>query len=263
MTESKTRASLASRLRKKQDVRSKKRLESEAAPSGKKAQDVRSKKRERSESEAAPTCKRARRSDAKPPPPGYACRACGRADHWIYECPQFVARAKPPAEEKADCAEDEKRVTCKCGKPAKKRRVFSADKGPSERWICAKKACDLNAAVKKRTKPNKRYVERAARRNEKKKLFVSGLPFKGNTAAHLKAFFEKHGAEGPKRVIPLYAGDDKHAFCGQAYCVFESADDAAAALALSGEKLGDRWLALSAVTPVKKKGRSSTSQVVS
>ncbi len=34
----------------------------------------------------APTANAARNS--RPPPPGYICKICGDATHWINECPQ-------------------------------------------------------------------------------------------------------------------------------------------------------------------------------
>lgn len=180
-----------------------------------------------------------RRSEAKPPPEGYVCRACNESGHWIYDCTKCVASEKKEVASKQEVAGG---VDCKCGIRAKKKRVYSKTLGPQNQWVCATGECQFKKPCE-RTKPNTRYLQRSVKREAKKKVFVSGLPFKGNTAHILKEFFEENDIAQPKKVLPLF--DAKQRFQGQAYCVFEDADDAASAVALSGKAIGkskDRWI---------------------
>ena len=82
---------------------------------------------------------------------------------------------------------------------------------------------------------NTRYLQRDRRRKLKRKVFVSGMPFKAKAAEFLIEFFQKHnGVAAPARVAALEKGGRK---TGQAYATFETTEAADAAVALSGSKL--------------------------
>jgi hypothetical protein len=69
-------------------------------------------------------------------------------------------------------------------------------------------------------------VQRAAKRNAARKLFVSGIPFGADAAGKLAAFFGEHGVEGLSRVAPLKSGQGSGRFSGQAYVEFELVEQA-------------------------------------
>ncbi|KAJ1457327.1 hypothetical protein M885DRAFT_615451 [Pelagophyceae sp. CCMP2097] len=217
----------------------------------------------------------------KLPPVGYACKACGEPGHWIHECKEFKPSdfkakkakpsadgdgSKPPPAQPVSAAAADDMVHCSCGKRCRKRRCFVPGVGPSSLWVCGhkkgkcrfSKPTDGSAAAvaepeEKKKKDegvvNGRYVQRAAKRNAARKLFVSGIPFGADAAGKLAAFFGEHGVEGLSRVAPLKSGQGSGRFSGQAYVEFELVEQAVAALALSGKKLEDRWLEITKVKP--------------
>ena len=211
-----------------------------------------------------------KRKAKAPPPAGYVCKLCKEPGHWVYECAQCVKKpktAKPPPKPNPCVSTEEARIKCHCGLRAMKRRSWKADAAaPEQRWVCARlkkhkikrgdqnlKPCKFNVAVatavptaapaKKRV--NTRYLQRDRRRKLKRKVFVSGMPFKAKAADFLVEFFQKHGVAAPARVAALEKGGRK---TGQAYATFETSEAADAAVALSGSKLeGGRWLEIKRV----------------
>ena len=92
---------------------------------------------------------------------------------------------------------------------------------------------------------NTRYLQRDRRRKLKRKVFVSGMPFKAKAAEFLVEFFSSHNVAPPARVAALEKGGRK---TGQAYATFETTEAADAAVALSGSKReGGRWLEIKRV----------------
>ena len=212
-----------------------------------------------------------KRKAKAPPPAGYVCKLCKEPGHWVYECAQCVKKpkaAKPPPKPNPCVSTEEARIKCHCGLRAMKRRSWKADAAaPEQRWVCARlkkhkikrgdqnlKPCKFNVSVatavptaappaKKRV--NTRYLQRDRRRKLKRKVFVSGMPFKAKAADFLVEFFQKHGVAAPARVAALEKGGRK---TGQAYATFETSEAADAAVALSGSKLeGGRWLEIKRV----------------
>ena len=211
-----------------------------------------------------------KRKAKAPPPAGYVCKLCKEPGHWVYECAQCVKKpkvAKAPPKPNPCVSTEEARIKCHCGLRAMKRRSWKSDQAaPEQRWVCARlkkhkikrgdqnlKPCKFNVAVatavptaapaKKRV--NTRYLQRDRRRKLKRKVFVSGMPFKAKAADFLVEFFQKHGVAAPARVAALEKGGRK---TGQAYATFETSEAADAAVALSGSKLeGGRWLEIKRV----------------
>jgi RNA recognition motif-containing protein len=160
-----------------------------------------------------------------------------------------------------------------------KRRSWKADQAaPEQRWVCARlkkhkikrgdqnlKPCKFNVAVatavpssappaKKRV--NTRYLQRDRRRKLKRKVFVSGMPFKAKAADFLAEFFSSHNVAPPARVAALEKGGRK---TGQAYATFETTEAADAAVALSGSKLeGGRWLEIKRVAEKPPAAKDAT-----
>ena len=212
-----------------------------------------------------------KRKAKAPPPAGYVCKLCKQPGHWVYECAQCVKKpkvAKAPPKPNPCVSTEEARIKCHCGLRAMKRRSWKADAAaPEQRWVCARlkkhkikrgdqnlKPCKFNVAVatavpssappaKKRV--NTRYLQRDRRRKLKRKVFVSGMPFKAKAAEFLVEFFESHGVAAPARVAALEKGGRK---TGQAYATFETTEAADAAVALSGSRAGVPFLA-------KRRGR--------
>ena len=211
-----------------------------------------------------------KRKAKAPPPAGYVCKLCKEPGHWVYECSQCVKKpktAKPPPKPNPCVSTEEARIKCHCGLRAMKRRSWKSDQAaPEQRWVCARlkkhkikrgdqnlKPCKFNVAVatavptaapaKKRV--NTRYLQRDRRRKLKRKVFVSGMPFKAKAAEFLVEFFQSHNVAPPARVAALEKGGRK---TGQAYATFETSEAADAAVALSGAKLeGGRWLEIKRV----------------
>ena len=149
-----------------------------------------------------------KRKAKAPPPAGYVCKLCKQPGHWVYECAQCVKKpkvAKAPPKPNPCVSTEEARIKCHCGLRAMKRRSWKADQAaPEQRWVCARlkkhkikrgdqnlKPCKFNVAVatavpssappaKKRV--NTRYLQRDRRRKLKRKVFVSGMPFKAKAA---------------------------------------------------------------------------------
>ena len=222
-----------------------------------------------------------KRKAKAPPPAGYVCKLCKEPGHWVYECAQCVKKpktAKAPPKPNPCVSTEEARIKCHCGLRAMKRRSWKADQAaPEQRWVCARlkkhkikrgdqnlKPCKFNVAVatavptaapaKKRV--NTRYLQRDRRRKLKRKVFVSGMPFKAKAADFLAEFFSSHNIAPPARVAALEKGGRK---TGQAYATFETTEAADAAVALSGSKLeGGRWLEIKRVAEKPPAAKDAT-----
>lgn len=237
---------------------------------------------------AQPTKKRKAKAT---PPEGYVCKLCKTPGHWVYDCVQCVKqpkKPKAPTDTKPNpcVSTEEARVKCHCGLRAMKRRAWKqGEAAPEQRWICARlkkhkikrgdadlRPCKFNINVEaalatqftsgaeepiKKIKPpgrvNARYLQRDRRRQLKRKVFVSGLPFGVKAAEFLTKFFEEKGVVGLERVAALEKGGRK---TGQAYATFETGKSADAAVALSGATLdGGRWLEIKRVEEKPKEPR--------
>jgi RNA recognition motif-containing protein len=145
-----------------------------------------------------------------------------------------------------------------------------------EDWITGGQAAEDNKAARKarKAKAKAEKVSSAAEADgepeagreevQDNHVFVGGIPF-SSTEADIRGFFEGHGCTSVAEVrIPK---KDENGYArGYCHVRFDTPEDAAKAVSLSGETLGERWLQIKPALAESKYndrgGRSSTVRTV-
>eukprot|EP01031_Cornospumella_fuschlensis_P030499 gene30499-36862_t len=173
------------------------------------------------------------KSEQKPKalPPGYRCNACGAVDdHAIYNCPNKVP---------------------KNGKQAAN-QPNSSSTGPAT-------TTSSTTDKKKEKKERKKEKAKSERREYKRSIFVSGLPFTSTKESILKLFNDHIEGEfslKPRDVVLLTFPDSPQRCKGLAYMNFADEDEFNRALAVDGIKVENKTLN---VTESKIATKSSSS----
>lgn len=148
-----------------------------------------------------------------------------------------------------------------------------------EDWITGGQAAEDNKAARKarKAKAKAEAAQQAAgsgpaadaeeldpSKLQENTVFVGGIPF-SSTEADIRGFFEGHGCMSIAEVrIPKKDAEGWAA--GYCHVSFDSAEDSAKAVSLSGETLGERWLQIKPALAESKYndrgGRSSTVRTV-